>query len=239
MLHRTGTAQAPIGELFDGGERRVEPRRRSTAIHPAPARREIRFRRARVGDDRRVEIERCHRRNRSLIRQIAIDLVGEHHEAMFFSDGDELATDFVRIERWGYSDRSRRAHAWPARSSDGCHRDPAATHGSDPCGSKRRHDLREHRGIQRIGRRGDEDRFAFVDDGRQRRASSPPSAGGDEDAIGETGHAARAQNRRPRLRALRQCQPTRCSCCARRAWPWRRPRPGARGVAGTTPGRRY
>ena len=74
VLHRRPSASFAIAATTSSsrGER--------PTAHPAgaPAGREVRLRQAREGDDRRVGIEAADRRDRAVVAEIAVDLVGEN-----------------------------------------------------------------------------------------------------------------------------------------------------------------
>ena len=188
VLHRPRAAQPSVGELLDRRQRGIEARR-STHRHPsrAPPRREIRLRQARVGDDRRVLVEDGHRRHRSVVGQVSIDLVRQDHQAVLLGDVDQRPPHLVGINRAGgvvgidHHQRARLRGDDPLEVLQ-IRLPPVGVVGPVVHGG--RADLRQHRGVQRIRGRGDEHLFAFVHDRGQRELDAFRSAGGDEHAIG-------------------------------------------------------
>ena len=91
VLHRSGTAEPPVGHLLD---------RRQHVVHSirfadddpagAPAGREVRLRERRERNDRRVGCERSEQRRGSVERDVAVDLVRQNRNARVLGERDQL-----------------------------------------------------------------------------------------------------------------------------------------------------
>jgi hypothetical protein len=188
VLHRARAAQPSVGEFLDRRQRGIEARRPAHR-HPAraPSRREVGLRQARVGNDRRILIEEGHRRHRPVIGEVSIHFVRQDHQAVLLGDVDQRPPHLVGIDRASGVVRIDHHQRASLRCDDALEvleirLPPVGVIG--PVVHRGRADLRQHRGVQRIGGRGHEHLLAFVHDGGQRELDAFRGAGGDQHAIG-------------------------------------------------------
>ena len=205
VLRRPVAAQPTVRQLLDRGQQLVQPRIPADH-HPAgaPPRSEIRLREARERDDRGIRREAAHRRHGTVVREVAVDLVGQQHETVPLGHVDERAPRGVGIHRAGRIvrvDDDQRARARGDERFEVVEIGLPAVRRVRPVIARVRADLREHGGVERIRRHRHEHRVAWIDQRGQRQLDPFRGAGSDEHAIRVGGESLSASSRRPRLRA--------------------------------------
>ena len=172
--------------------------------HPAgpPARREVRFRERRKGDDRGVRIARGNRRNRTIEREIGVDLVGEQGKVVAIGQLDKRAAGIDRIGGAGRVVRvdddqgaGRRGDQAPYMIEVG---HPAAI-GVGAIKHRACADLGEDGCVQWISRYRDQHLVASFGERGQRQLNSLRRSRRDDDAIGRNRHAPSAALGRDRF----------------------------------------
>ena len=187
-LHRHGAAQPAVRHLLDRGERVVEPRRAADA-HPAgpPARREVGLRQTREGDDRRVGIQLADRIDGAVVSEIAVHLVGEDHQVVALGKLDQFAPRRRRIRRAGRVVRIDDDEDARRRRDEALQVIEIGLPSAGRIGAIELRacvDLRQDRGVQRIGRHRHEHFAAAVHEGAQHEVDRFGRACGNERAVG-------------------------------------------------------
>ena len=197
VFHRSGRAEAPVRELLDGSQDVVQAVRASDRHPPGtPSRRKVRLRQRREGNDRRVGIEACHRRDRAGVGEIAVDLVGEQRNVVRVGELDERAACLGRIGRTGWIvgiDDDERARGGRDQAADVIEIGLPPVRRVRPVEDRARANLRENSRVQRVGRRGHEHFVPAFRERGQGQLDALGGAGSDDDAIGRDRHAASGQ----------------------------------------------
>ncbi len=203
VLHRDGAAQAAVRQLLDGCRHVVEARRCADGDPTrAPAGRKVRFRQTRERDDGGVALETADWRDRAVVTEIAVNLVGQHRETVPLGEVDQLTanrrgiTGPCRIVRIDDDERTRRrcdeaAEMIEVRNPPAA-RMRAVVHGAGA-------ELGDDRRVERVRRQRHEHLVAVIDQRAQRELDSLGRARGHDHAIGRHRPAATRVLRGDRL----------------------------------------
>ncbi len=188
ILHRDVAAQPAVRQFSNRRPHVVESRRAADA-HPAgaPAGRKVGLRETRERDDGGIGIEDSQWFDPAGVAEIAVDLVGENHQAVPIGQVEQPAADGGGIggaRRVVGIDDDQRARGRRDEAVDVIEVGRPSARRVGAIEPRARAELRQHRRVQRIRRHRHEHIAFVVDDRAQRQLDRFRRAGGDEDAVG-------------------------------------------------------